>query len=110
MGVSSIKNSDRPEARVTPAEWFASTDPAGLLSVAAPAWGPRRARLFVVACCRRHHAAMPTDACRDAVDVAEQFADGHATPAELDAPNAGPPPRTRIISPGPGGSACCKPL
>ena len=70
---------------MTPDEWFASTDPAALLAGVLSRWGPRRARLFLVACCRRHYDVLPTDACRDAVTAAERFADGRATGAGLDA-------------------------
>ncbi len=66
---------------MTPAEWHASTDALALFAAAPP--GARRARLFQVACLRRHFDA-GDDVFRDAVDVAERFADGLADAAELD--------------------------
>src|SRR4051794_4550600 len=44
---------------------------------------PRLLRLFACACCRRVFDRLAPD-CRQAVEVAERFADGSAAPADLD--------------------------
>lgn len=67
---------------MTPAEWHASTDALALFAAAPP--GARRARLFLVACLRPH-LDDGRSAFRQAVGVAEEFADGLASGRELEA-------------------------
>lgn len=70
---------------MTPAEWNASAEPQTLLF-----WlheqgklSERKARLFAVAVCRRVWQLLPHQAYRDAVEVAEKYADETATDTEL---------------------------
>jgi hypothetical protein len=91
---------------MTEAEWLTGTDPRPLLGhigrrlhaeerVAGRRAQPRallrhyprkgrnrKLRLFAVACCRRAWERIPDETCRRAVEVAERFADGQASPQE----------------------------
>jgi hypothetical protein len=49
------------------------------------AFSDRKSRLFAVACCRRIQHLISVEAVRAVVDVAEQFADGRVTEAQLQA-------------------------
>src|SRR5262245_8217987 len=87
---------------MTESEWFASDWPDDLLEHACslrrvalgitdsseeespdfrPQVYPRKRRLFIAACCRRIWELLPAVG-RDAIDVAEQFADGQASDAQ----------------------------
>src|SRR5262245_55004925 len=69
----------------TEAEWFASIEPNPMLELLQkrkPKPSPRKLRLFSCACCRQLWAVLE-DLCRQAVEVAERFADEQATLAEL---------------------------
>ncbi len=70
---------------MTEAEWLACDDPRWMLGVlsAGNALAGRKSRLFTVALCRRIWALMPMDRHRDAVEVAERYADGMASDVEL---------------------------
>src|SRR5437762_12399106 len=62
-------------------EWLAGTDLARMLrSVEGQ---PRRLRLFACACCRSIWPLMKDYRSRHAIEVAEQFADGHISDEEL---------------------------
>ena len=65
--------------------WLASTTPASLLRALKGKRLPRQRRLFAVACCRRVLDEMTEPVSRAAVEVAERFADGRASPEELSA-------------------------
>ena len=68
---------------MTEAEWLAGTDPRPMLDVF---WGrsrDRKLRLFACACVRRVWDFLADPRSRMAVEVAERFADGGATWAEL---------------------------
>jgi hypothetical protein len=77
---------------MTEAEWLACTDARLMLSsLRDQGAGERKMRLFAVACCRRiwhlFPLALPEAGvvdCRDAVEVAERFADGRASVADLE--------------------------
>jgi hypothetical protein len=61
---------------MTESDWLAATDPAPMLRFLGPAISERKLRLFAAACCRRVWAALPGEGSRDAVVMAERFADG----------------------------------
>jgi hypothetical protein len=69
---------------VTEAEWLASEDFEGpLLYLTDSAVSKRKLRLFGCACVRRVWGALADDRLRRALEVAERFADGLATPRQL---------------------------
>src|SRR5262245_61503501 len=69
---------------MTEVEWLTCTDPQGMLQFL---WGKsteRKLRLFGCACCRQLWDLQLTEECfRNAVEVAERFADGLASKREL---------------------------
>jgi hypothetical protein len=73
---------------MTEAEWLACTEPLLMLEHLRGREGPRKLRLFAVACCRRLWHLFSDWRCRRAVEVAERFADGEASEAELAAARA----------------------
>lgn len=76
---------------MTEAEWLACRDPDALLdflleearSLRRPQPDRRKARLFACACCRRAWPALADERSRQAVEVAERYADRLATRQEL---------------------------
>jgi hypothetical protein len=70
---------------VTEREWLRSTDPQPMLTFlrGRGIFSERKARLFVVACCRRISSLLTDDMSRNAVEVAEQYAEGLADDAAL---------------------------
>jgi hypothetical protein len=67
---------------MTEAEWLACTDPASMLRFLRGKAGERKLRLFVCACTRLLWEEIPVGVMREAVEVAEQYADGRATVEE----------------------------
>jgi hypothetical protein len=75
---------------MTEKEWRACGAPDTLLKACWPTASARKKRLFGVACCRcALHLFRDTDRCRAAVEAAERFAEGEATPGELEAATTG---------------------
>lgn len=61
--------------------WRTCTQPESMLVFVADRTTNRKLRLFAVACCRRLWHLLPND-CRQALEVAERFTDGHASEEE----------------------------
>jgi hypothetical protein len=68
---------------MTETEWFACTDPVRMLQFLCGKTGDRKMRLLACACARSIWPSLSEDCCRQAVAVAERFADGQATRDEL---------------------------
>src|SRR5947209_16243000 len=68
---------------MTEADWLACADPEPMLEALYDGASQRKLRLFAVACCRRVWHLLATDDCRQAIKLAERFADGLASEAEL---------------------------
>jgi hypothetical protein len=68
-------------------DWLNATDPQAMLMFLRGSGraSDRKYRLAAAACCRRLWHASWDGAVRDAVEVAERFADGRATPEEMQA-------------------------
>jgi hypothetical protein len=64
---------------MTEAEWLACTDPTPMLEFLGDRASSRKLRLFAVACCRRIWPLITEAHCREAVEIAERFADGSVT-------------------------------
>jgi hypothetical protein len=63
---------------MTEQEWLKSVDPSPMLPLLRGKSSDRKIRLFQVACCRRVWIHLPDETCREAVLLAERYADGEA--------------------------------
>ena len=70
---------------ITAAEWASCADPQPMLEALSGKVSARKLRLFAVACCRGLGPLLRDPRIITALDVAEQYADGAATPADLEA-------------------------
>jgi hypothetical protein len=68
---------------MTEREWLECTDPAPMLEFLSERVTERKQRLFGVACCKRCLHLLSDERSRIAVEVAERYADGKASEAEL---------------------------
>jgi hypothetical protein len=68
---------------MTEAGWLAAADPHPMLRFLQHRGAPRKLRLFAAACCRRTWGLLPDEPCRDAVRLAEVYADGRTPRREL---------------------------
>jgi hypothetical protein len=68
---------------VKEARWLTEYDPELMLKFVRGKISERKLRLFAVACCRRIWHLLPAGPAREAVEMAEQYADGLATGARL---------------------------
>ncbi len=70
---------------MTESEWLTATDPEAMLAfLRETGWAnERKIRLFAVACCRELDYGLMDQISHTAVEVAENYADGQATVAEL---------------------------
>jgi hypothetical protein len=66
-------------------QWLSCSEPEPMLNLLLDTGvSDRKLRLFMAACCRRVWQLLLDPVCREAVEVAEQYADGAADPLRLD--------------------------
>jgi hypothetical protein len=70
---------------MTEAEWLTATDPAPMLEFLDSTASDRRKRLFGIAWCRNEWHLLADERSRQAVDIAEKYAEGEVTDVVLDA-------------------------
>jgi hypothetical protein len=68
---------------MTEAEWLECTDPTPMLGFVRNQTSDRKLRLLICACCRRVWDLLADDRSREAIEVAEQYADGSANRDDL---------------------------
>src|SRR5262245_47911988 len=73
---------------MTEAEWISAVEPGTMLDYLDGKVGDRKLRLFACACCARVARLVTDPLCRDAVALAERFADGGVSADELRAVHA----------------------
>lgn len=70
---------------MTEEEWLSCDDPNPMLRFVRGKVSDRKLRLFAVACCRRIEYLFVSWHQRQSIEIAERYADGFATDAELEA-------------------------
>jgi hypothetical protein len=70
---------------MTEADWLAAADPTPMLAFLRRKASDRKLRLFACGCARFRWAPLPDARSRDLLDLAERYADGEATDAEIGA-------------------------
>lgn len=73
---------------MTATEWAECEQPGPMLAFLRGKASDRQLRLFACACCRSLLSFIPVGPCRDALETADRFANGHASPEELAAARA----------------------
>src|SRR5579872_3587894 len=68
---------------MTEQEWLECTDPTPMLRFLQGKVADRKARLFACACCRRTWSLLRDERSREAIKVAEHYADKQASEEEL---------------------------
>jgi hypothetical protein len=68
---------------MTEREWLECADPKPMLGFVRKQMSDRKLRLLICACCRRVWDLLADDRSKEAVEVAEQYADGSATRDDL---------------------------
>src|SRR5262245_44021462 len=68
---------------MTEEEWLASTDPVVMLSFVGSRLTERQKRLFAAACCRRVWHLLTDERSRNAIEMAEAYADGDVRAEDL---------------------------
>jgi hypothetical protein len=76
---------------MTEREWSSCTFAIPMIEFVRGKLSDRKSRLFAVACCRLISPEWVDELSREAVDVAERFADGEASGEELTAARAAAP-------------------
>ena len=70
---------------MTEVGWFAETDARRLVGPSAGTVSARKLRLFMVAWCRHNWDRITLPVIKEAAELAERFADGHASKRQLEA-------------------------
>jgi hypothetical protein len=68
---------------MTEEQWRACTSPEAMLNYLTDHASPRKLRLYAIGCCRRIWHLLSDDRCRYAVEMAQRFVDGRASPVDL---------------------------
>src|SRR5262245_11460725 len=70
---------------MTEVQWRSCSSPEEMLKYLTDQASPRKLRLYAIGCCRRIWHLLTDERCRYAVNKAQDFVDGRATLADLEA-------------------------